>query len=93
MTTSLTDKHLNTCILSWGFQCQYIYLLQWRATKNIEKAGYRAYTEPIFRSLNLIKVQDIYYLVILKFYSKLINKNLPHYFDDFMPHFSIGAKY
>ena len=54
-------------------------------------AGYRAHTEPIFKSLNLIKVQDIYYLAILKFYSKLINNNLPHYFDDFMPHFSIGA--
>ena len=25
------------------------------------------------------------------FYSKLINNNLPHYFDDSMPHFSIGA--
>ena len=36
-------------------------------------------------------MQDIYYLAILKFYSKLINNNLPHYFDDFMPHFSIGA--
>ena len=82
---------LNYCILSWGFQCQEIYLLQKRAIRNIEKAGYRAHTEPIFKSLNLIKVQDIYYLAILKFYSKLINNNLPHYFDDFMPHFSIGA--
>ena len=33
----------------------------------------------------------MYYLAILKFYSKLINNNLPHYFEDFMPHFSIGA--
>ena len=82
---------LNYCILSWGFQCQEIYLLQKRAIRNIEKAGYRAHTEPIFKSFNLIKVQDIYYLAILKFYSKLINNSLPHYFDDFMPHFSIGA--
>ena len=88
---TLMLPHLNYCILSWGFQCQEIYLLQKRAIKNIEKAGYRAHTEPICKSLNLIKVQDIYYLAILKFYSKLINNNLPHYFDDFMPHFSIGA--
>ena len=66
-------------------------LLQKRAIRNIEKAGYRAHTESIFKSLNLIKVQDIYYLAILKFYSKLINNNLPYYFDDFMPHYSIGA--
>ena len=25
------------------------------------------------------KVQDIYYMAIIKFYSKLINNNLPHY--------------
>ena len=83
--------HLNYCILSWSFQCQEIYLLQKRAIRNIEKVSYRAHTEPIFKSLNLIKVQDIYYLAILKFYSKIMNNNLPHYFDDFMPHFSIGA--
>ena len=88
---TLMLPHLNYCILSWSFQCQEIYLLQKRDIKNIEKAGYRAHTEPIFKSLNLIKVQDIYYLAILKFYSKLINNNMPHYFDDFMPHFSIGA--
>ena len=77
--------YLNYCILSWDYKCQEIYLLQKRAIRNIEKASYRAHTEPIFKSLNLIKVQDIYYLAILKFLLKT------HYFDDFMPHFSIGA--
>ena len=43
---TLMLPHLNYCILSWGFQCQEIYLLQKRATRNIEKAGYRAHTEP-----------------------------------------------
>ena len=73
---TLRLSHLNYRILSWGFQCQEIYLLQKRAIRNNEKAGYRAHTEPIFKSLNLIKVQDIYYLAILKFYSKLIKNNL-----------------
>ena len=88
---TLMLPHLHYCILSWGSQCQEIYLLQKRAIRNIEKALYRAHTEPIFKSLNLIKVEDMYYLAILKFYSKLINNNLLHYFEDFMPHFSIGA--
>ena len=57
---TLMLPHLNYCILSWGFQWQEIYLLQKRAIRNIEKAGYRAHTESIFKSLNLIKVQDIY---------------------------------
>ena len=43
---TLMLPHLNYCILSWGFQCQEIYLLQKRAIRNIEKAGYRAHTEP-----------------------------------------------
>ena len=89
---TLMLPHLHYCILSWGSQCQEIYKLQKRAIRNIEKAdSYRAHTEPIFKSLNLIKVEDMYYLAILKFYSKLINNNLPHYFEDFMPHFTIGA--
>ena len=88
---TLMLPHSNYCILTWGFQCQEIYLLQKRAIKNIKNAGYRAHTEQIFKSLNLIKAQDIYYLAILKFYSKLINNNLPHYFDNIMPHLSIGA--
>ena len=57
--------HLHYCILSWGSQCQEIYFLQKRAIRNIEKAPYRAHTEPIFKSLNLIKVEDMYYLAII----------------------------
>ena len=47
--------HLHYCILSWGSQCQEIYLLQKRAIRNIEKAPYRAHTEPIFKLLNVTK--------------------------------------
>ena len=36
------------------------------------------------------KVQDIYYMAIIKFYSKLINNNLSHYFETFTPNFSAG---
>ena len=89
---TLMFLRVHYCILSWGSQCQEIYLLQKRAIRNIEKAPYRAdHTELISKSLKVIKVEDMYYLAILKFYSKLINNNLPHYFDDFMSHFSIGA--
>ena len=44
----------------------YFYGLQKRAVRNIEKTCYRTYTQPIFKSLNLIKVQDIYYLASIK---------------------------
>ena len=68
---TLMFPHLHYCILSWGSQCQEIYLLQKRAIRNIEKAPYRAdHTELIFKSLKVIKVEDMYHLAILKFYSK-----------------------
>ena len=84
--------HLNYCVLCWGSQANRIHLLQKRAKRNINKANYRAHSEPIFKSLNLLKLNDIYYLSILKFYAKLIN-NLQHYFDSFKPQFANGVSH
>ena len=61
-----------------------------RAIRNISKSDFKAHTEPLCREHNLLKVQDIYYMVNLKFYSKLINNNLPHYFETLTPNFSAG---
>ena len=83
--------HLNYCVLCWGSQTNRIHQPHKRAIRNINNANYRAHTEPIFKSLNLLKMNDIYYLSILKFYSKLINNNLPHYFDSFKPQFVNGV--
>ena len=84
--------HLNYCVLlCWGSQTNRVHLLQKRAIRNINNANYRAHSEPIFKSLNILKTDDIYYLSILKFYSKLINNNLPHYFDSFKPQFANGV--
>ena len=87
---SLILPHLTYCILSWGSDVVCINKLQKRALRTISHSKYRAHSEPICKSLNLLKVQDIYHLSILKFYSKLINNGLPHYFDDFTPMFSVG---
>ena len=88
---TLILPHLNYCVLCWGSQTNRIHLLQKRAIRNINNANYRAHSEPIFKSLNILKMDDIYYLSILKFYSKLINNNLPHYFDSFKPQFANGV--
>ena len=85
--------HLNYCVLCWGSQTNRIHLLQKRAIRNINNANYRAHSEPIFKSINLLKINDIYYLSILKFYSKSINNNLPHYFDSFKPQFANGVSH
>ena len=46
---TLMLPHLNYCIVSWGFHCQEIYILQKRAVRNIEKADHRTHTESIFK--------------------------------------------
>ncbi len=40
---------------------------------------YDARTEPLFKSLNLLKVSDILQLQLLKFYYKYKNRTLPYY--------------
>ena len=87
---TLILTNINHCILSWGSQIDKLYLLQKRAIRNtsISKSDFRADTEPLFKEHNILKVQDIYHMVILKFYSKLINDNLQNYFESFTPQFS-----
>ena len=88
--TSITKSIYNTlilpnisyCILSWGSYIDKIFLLQKRAIRNISKSNFRAHTEPLFKEHNLLKVLDIqgaqFLYSILKFYSKLVNDNLPN---------------
>ena len=82
---TLLLPHINYCILTWGSQIDKLHKLQKRAIRNITKSDYRAHTGPLCKEHNLLKVHDIYYLAVLKFYSKLVNNNLPHYFSSFTP--------
>ena len=93
MCNTLILPNINYCILSWGSQIDKLYLLQKKAIRNISKSDFRAHTEPLFKEHNILKVQDIYHMAILKFYSKLINDNLPNYFESFTPQFSAGHQH
>ena len=90
---TLILPHLNYCILLWGANTGNIHKLQKKALRIISYSKFLAHTEPICKSLNLLKVQDIYQLAILKFYFKLINNELPQYFDTFTPTFSMGVNH
>ena len=88
---TLILPHLNYCLIVWGFNSSRILLLQKRAMRTITNSWYRAHTSPIFRSLNILKINDLYWLMVLKFYYKLENKLLPSYFDEFIPKKSAGS--
>ena len=90
---TLILPHLNYCILLWGANTGNIHKLQKKTLRVISNRKFLAHTEPICKSLNLLKVQDIYQLAILKFYFILINNELPQYFDTFTPTFSMGVNH
>ena len=85
--------HLNYGILLWGSENESINKLQKRVLRIISGSKFNAHTEPICREEQLLKVNEIYKLAIYKFYFKLINNELPHYFQDFTPTFSDGANH
>ena len=89
---TLLLPHMSYCILSWGSQIDKICLLQKqkRAIRNVTKSAYTAHTESLHKEYNILKVQDMYQLAILKFYCKLLNNNLPQYFNSFTPKLSVG---
>ena len=52
-----------------------------QTTENYSK--FNAHSEPIFKSLNLLKVQDIFEICQMKFYHNYnyLNEKLPHFFN------------
>ena len=85
---SLIVPHFNYCILVWGSKMvegHPIHLLQKRAIRLVTNADYIAHTEPICKSLQLLKVTDMFSLAIWKFYYKLMNNLLPTYFETMTP--------
>ena len=65
--TSLNLPCIQFSILTWGFKIGRIEKLRKRAIRTIANNKYNAHTDPLFRRLNLLKVQDILMLNILKF--------------------------
>ncbi len=74
---SLILSHLTFGILAWGHTCERIAKLQKKWIRTITTSKYNALTEPIFKELNLLKVQNIFKLQIFKLYFKFKNCSLP----------------
>ena len=75
--------HLNYAILTWGFSCSRIFKLQKKSIRIISLSKYNSHTEPLFKTNNILKVEDIFQLNCLKFYYKFCNDCLPSYFSSF----------
>ena len=82
--------HINYCLLSWGKDNDNILRLQKKAIRAISSSEYLAHTEPLFKDLNILKINDIYDYKMLIFYHNLSNNNVPLYFKSFIPKHSQG---
>jgi len=80
---SLILPHLYNCILAWGFSNARVLNLQKKAVRIISGAKYNAHTDPLFKDLTLLKIQDIFVLQCTKFYYKFTHDNFPIYFNIF----------
>ena len=56
---TLIIPHLNYGILTWGFNSDRILKIQKKAVRSITLSKYNAHTEPIFKTLKLLKINDI----------------------------------
>ena len=80
---SLVNSHLSYGILLWGYECHRLEKIQKRMIRIITVSKYNAHTKPLFKALDLLKIQDMLDLSTLKFYYRYVHDNLPAYFYSF----------
>lgn len=81
---ALIVPHLNYSILNWGFaNTKRILILQKKAIRKITGSAFKDHSAILFKSLNLLRIDDLFLSALLKFYFKVENKSLPNYFNDF----------
>ena len=92
---SLFISHINYGLLLWGKDSSRIFRLQKKAIRIITGSEYLAHTEPLFKHLGILKVHDIYYLKLLKFYYNLSCNLLPSYFNGYLDviHIEVNHRY
>ena len=63
----------------WGYQRNRITSIKKKVMRIITLNTYNSHTEPLFKNLKLLKIEDMLKLQELKFYFKYIHKQLPSY--------------
>ena len=83
---SLIQPYLRYGILAWGYSSHInkVFRLQKRCIRSIVAVKYNAHTDPIFKRLNVLKVEDLRRLNEFCFYYNFVNGRLPEYFDSFI---------
>ena len=93
---SLIMPHFNYCHLVWGcniHEGHKLPLLQKKALRIITNSHFIAHSEPLCKRLRVVKVIDMFEIILWKFYYKLMNNMLPPYFDMLKPSMPLVCDY
>ena len=80
---ALILSRINYGILLCGYNSEIIFKLQKKAMRIISLQKYNAHSEPLFKTLQLLNVNDILKVQQLRFYFSLIHNKLTIYFNCF----------
>ena len=80
---STVQSNLIYSLLVWGYDSKQLAKTQKRIIRNICCQKFNAHTEPLFKKLGLLKLEDLLDLNTLKFYYKLKKDKVPNYFKSY----------
>ena len=79
---TLILPHITYGIMVWGYQRNRLNKIQKKAIRIITSNKYNSHTEPLFKQLNMLKLEDLLKLQQLKFYFKFNEGSLPVYLQN-----------
>ena len=79
----MVQSRMMYCILTWGFDYYRIEKLQKRFLRIISSRKYNAHSEPLFKVLDILKIESLFSQSCLKFLYKFKKCQLPKYFLSF----------
>ena len=80
---SMVQSCMMYWILIWGFDYYRIEKLQKRFLRIISSSKYNAHSEPLFKVLDILKIESLFWQSCLKFLYKFKKCQLPKYFLSF----------
>ena len=90
---SLVMPYLQYGILIWGFDCQRLEILQKKCIRLITNSYKYEHTEKLFKSLNTLKISDIFKYKCLILFYKFKSNSLPDYLCNMFSYFTSSEIY
>ena len=81
---SLFSSHLNFRLLLCGTHVNRVSKLQKKIVRIMSNSEYLAHSEPLFKTLKLLKIEDLYKLKLMKFYYNMSFNLLPSSFNYYL---------